>query len=110
MKYDAGDFSEAQKLLESALQQGLKDKADQVRAMKHIAFAQCLADKWAACRATFVKIYSIDPNFDLTPAEAGHPSWTRTFAQAKAQARKALHDKAAKEAKEKAAAPAPKKN
>ena len=110
VKYDAGDYLEAQRLLESAMKLGIKDKGDQVKAMKHIAFAQCLVDKWTACRATFVKIYDIDPNFDLTPAEAGHPSWTKTFAQAKAQARKALQEKAAKEAKEKASAPPPKKN
>ena len=42
-------------------------------------------------------------DFDLTPAEAGHPSWTRTFAGAKAQAKKAQQDQAAKEAREKAA-------
>ena len=58
--------------------------------------------------------------FDLTPAEAGHPSWTKTFAAAKAQARKMQAEKAQKEAKEKAAkdkaggaqptAPVPKKN
>jgi tetratricopeptide (TPR) repeat protein len=110
VKYDAGDYAEAQRLLESAMKLGLRDKADQVRALKHIAFTQCLADKWPACRQTFVKIYDVDPNFDLTPAEAGHPSWTRTFAQAKAQAKKALQDKAAREAKEKAATAPPKKN
>jgi len=49
------------------------------------------------CRQTFVRIYDVDPNFDLTPAEAGHPSWTRTFAQAKAQAKKALADMASGE-------------
>jgi tetratricopeptide (TPR) repeat protein len=103
VKYDSGEYAEAHKLLDSALKQGLKDKADQVKALKHMAFTECLADKWGACRATFVKIYEVDPNFDLTPAEAGHPSWTKTFAQAKAAAKKMLADKAAKEAKEKAA-------
>ena len=34
----------------------------------------------------------------VTPAEAGHPSWTRTFAGAKAQAKKALAEKAKKKA------------
>jgi len=41
------------------------------------------------------KIYDVNPKFDLTPAEAGHPSWTRTFASAKAQALKAQKDKEA---------------
>ena len=102
VKYDAGDYAEAQKLMDSAVKLGLKDKADQVRALKHIAFTQCLADKWSLCRGTFVKIYDVDPDFDLTPAEAGHPSWTKTFAGAKAQAKKAQQEKAAREAKEKA--------
>ena len=89
VKYDAGEYADAAKLLEGALKEGLKDRADQVRAMKHVAFTLCLRDHFRECRAEFVKIYDVDPNFDLTPAEAGHPSWTKTFASAKAQAKKA---------------------
>jgi tetratricopeptide (TPR) repeat protein len=112
IKYDSGDYVSAVKLLESALKEGLSDKALQVRAMKHIAFSLCLQEKYRDCRAEFVKIYDVDPDFDLTPAEAGHPSWTKTFAAAKAQAKRALADKAAheakaKSAKEKAASPPP---
>lgn len=103
VKYDAGDYPAANTLLENALKEGLKTKEDQVRAMKHVAFTLCLQNKIAPCRAEFVKIYSVDPDFDLTPAEAGHPSWTNTFARAKAQAKKDLAAKAAKEAKEKSA-------
>jgi tetratricopeptide (TPR) repeat protein len=115
VKYDAGDYPAAIRLLEGSLKEGLKDKADQVRAMKHVAFTLCLEGKFAQCRAAFVKIFDVDANFNLTPAEAGHPSWTKTFASAKAQAMKALHDKEVKEAKEKAkgapaAASVPKKN
>ena len=111
IKYDSGDYPNAVKLLEAALKEGLSDKALQVRAMKHIAFSQCLQEKWRDCRAAFVKIYDVDPHFDLTPAEAGHPSWTKTFAAAKAQAQKAIAEKAAqdqaKTAKEKPATPPP---
>jgi tetratricopeptide (TPR) repeat protein len=115
VKYDAGDYEGAQRLYEAALKEGLKDKADQVKALKHVAFALCLRDKYRECRAAFVKIYDTDPEFDLTPAEAGHPNWTKTFAAAKAQAKKALADKAAAEKpKDKPpvppAAAAPKKN
>jgi len=115
VKYDAGDYEAAQRLYEAALKEGLKDKADQVKALKHIAFTLCLRDKYRDCRAAFVKIYETDPEFDLTPAEAGHPNWTKTFAAAKVQAKKALADKAAadklaaeKAAKDKAAAEKPK--
>lgn len=103
VKYEAGEFAEAHKLLEAALKEGLKDKKDQVRALKHSAFCLCLQSKYRDCRAEFIKIYDVDPDFDLTPAEAGHPSWTKTFAGAKAQAKKALADKAkAEPAKKKA--------
>ncbi|MBK7659687.1 MAG: TssQ family T6SS-associated lipoprotein [Betaproteobacteria bacterium] len=86
VKYESGDFAESQRLLEQSLKEGLREKQDQVRAMKHVAFCLCLAGKYPACRAQFLKIFDVDPNFDLTPAEAGHPNWTKTFAGARAQA------------------------
>jgi hypothetical protein len=95
VKYDSGDYPAAHVLYESALKEGLKSTEDQVRAMKYIAFTLCLTEKFAQCRAEFVKIYDVDPRFDLTPAEAGHPSWTKTFSSAKAQAQKAQKDKEA---------------
>jgi hypothetical protein len=112
IKYDSGDYPNAVRLIEQALKEGLADTATQVRAHKHIAFSLCLQEKFTPCRNEFVRIYDIDPNFDLTPAEAGHPSWTKTFASAKAQAKKAIADKAAQDAKartakDKPAAPPP---
>ena len=107
VKYDAGDFAAAHTLLEAALKEGLKKPEDQVRAMKQIAFTQCLLSRYKECRADFVKIYEVDPNFDLSPAEAGHPSWAKTFASAKAHAKKLQHEKELKEAKEKSKGPPP---
>ena len=95
VKYDAGDYPAAHALYQSALKEGLKSTEDQVRAMKYTAFTLCLTEKYPQCRAEFVKIYDVNPKFDLTPDEAGHPSWTRTFASAKAQALKAQKDKEA---------------
>jgi len=103
VKYDSGDYDASLRILEGALKEGLKEKTDQVRAMKFVAFSQCLKERYAMCRAAFVKIYEVNPDFDLTPAEAGHPSWTKTFAAAKVQAKKVIAEKAAKEAKDKAA-------
>jgi tetratricopeptide (TPR) repeat protein len=104
VKYDAGELGPAEKLLEAALKEGLKDKADQVRAMKYLSFSYCLQGRYPQCRTEFVKIYDVDPAFDLAPNEAGHPSWSKTFAAAKIQAQKALKEK---EAKTKGVAPAP---
>lgn len=97
IKYDSGDYPQASRLLQQAFDEGLGDKALQVRALKYTAFSLCLQKRWRDCRETFIRIYDIDPDFDLTPAEAGHPEWTRTFAGAKAQAKKALAEKAARE-------------
>lgn len=103
-KYDAGEFDAALKLYHGALKEGLESKADQLKATKHAAFCLCLTEKYTVCRGEFMKLFDIDPTFDLTPAEAGHPSWTKTYAGAKqrwkdAQAAKdkAARDKAAKE-------------
>jgi hypothetical protein len=104
VKYDAGEYPAARKLLEAALKEGLKDRKDQARAMKYVAFTECLDRHYRDCRAEFIRIYDVDPDFDLTPAEAGHPSWTHTFASAKAAAKRALAAKA-RDAK----APAPDK-
>lgn len=101
VKYDAGNFGDARKLLEAALAEGLKDKPNQVKAMKFQAFTLCLQKQYRKCREAFIRIYDVDPDFDLAPAEAGHPSWTHTFAAAKATAKRALAAKAAREAKEK---------
>lgn len=98
VKYDAGDFEVALRLLQAASAEGLVTQADQVKAMKYTAFCLCLLGRYPVCRAHFVKIYDIDPEFDLTPAEAGHPSWTKTFAGAKATAKRALAEKAKKKA------------
>lgn len=113
VKYDSGDYPASHKLLEAALKEGLADKKDQVRAMKHMAFTLCLQNRVTPCRAEFTRIYDVDPAFDLTPAEAGHPSWNRTFAGVKkAHEAKLARDAKDKPARDKAAAPAaaPKKN
>ncbi len=113
VKYDAGEYTAARRLLEAAITEGFADKAAHVKAMKYIAFTDCLERRYRDCRAEFIRIYDVDPNFDLTPAEAGHPSWTHTFAAAKATAKRQLAARAAKEKeqiakdKEKAGPPAP---
>ncbi len=85
-KYDAGDFDGAHELLQSALQLGLGAKTDQLKAYKYSAFSSCLLERYRTCRGEFAKLFEIDPDFDLTPAEVGHPSWRRTYAAAKHRA------------------------
>jgi len=89
-KYEAGEFEAAEKLLHGALEEGLADKNDRISAHKHAAFSLCLLHRYAACRAEFMKIFAIDPDFALAPAEAKHPSWAKSYATAKRRA-KAQH-------------------
>ena len=98
-KYEAGDYDAALALLQGAYNEGLVAKADQVKALKHAAFCHCLANRSTPCRNEFQKIFEVDPDFELTPAEAGHPSWAKIYAAARQRAR---------EAREKAAKVAPK--
>ena len=52
----------AHRLLEAALKEGLKDKADQVKAMKYLAFTLVPADRSTRSAAhEFIRIYDVDP-------------------------------------------------
>jgi Tfp pilus assembly protein PilF len=93
-KYDAGEFDAAYKLLQRALKEGLAGRPEQLSAHKHSAFSLCLLRRFTPCRNEFMKIFEIDPDFDLAPAEAGHPSWARTYANAKKRAQAARAKKA----------------
>ncbi len=85
-RYAEGKFDAAAKLLASALKRGLAAKADQISALKHSAFSLCLLGRKTACRGEFAKIFPLEPAFDLAPAEAGHPSWGKIFADVKLRA------------------------
>jgi tetratricopeptide (TPR) repeat protein len=86
-KYNEGSYNAAVKQLESAFKKGLASRADQVAALKYSAFSLCLLGKHISCRNEFVKVFRLDPGFDLAPAEAGHPSWSKSFAEAKQRAK-----------------------
>lgn len=84
--YENGSYAEAAKQLQSALDQGL-GKSGQLQAHKHLAFIHCASGRQGPCRNEFRKALAVDPAFDLTPAEAGHPLWGPVFAKEKARAR-----------------------
>lgn len=77
-QYEEGEYTEAEKSLQSALYQGLPPE-DQVRAHKHLAFIHCAAERKQACREEFRKALAVDPAMTLAPAEAGHPTWGPVF-------------------------------
>ena len=80
--YDEGRLPQAQTDFENALSAGL-NQSDQVTAHKYLAFIHCVSKRDRQCRAHFRSALEIDPNFDLQPAEAGHPMWGPVFRSVK---------------------------
>lgn len=82
--YENGNYAEASRQLQSALDAGV-GKSDQVKAHKHLAFIHCVSGREGRCRDEFRKALAVDPDFELEPAEAGHPTWGPAFRSAKAR-------------------------
>ncbi|AJY38807.1 MULTISPECIES: TssQ family T6SS-associated lipoprotein [Burkholderia] len=82
--YDAGDYRRTIALLGGHARE--VDGADvntQVAAHKLLAFSYCLTRRVTQCRAEFSRILDLNPRFDLSPAEKGHPIWGPAFEYAR---------------------------
>ena len=77
--YEDGDYKSAARLLQAALAQGLLLNSDKVSAHKYLAFIHCSQSREKLCRDEFRKALALDPTFELSPAEAGHPVWGPVF-------------------------------
>ena len=82
-QYEDGNYAEASKQLQAAIDQGLA-RPERVNAHKHLAFIHCVSGRATACRDEFRKALAIEPELDLPPAEAGHPTWGPVFRSVKA--------------------------
>lgn len=85
--YENGSYKVAARQLQKALALGLKERDDQARAHKYQAFMHCVGGRRKQCRDEFQKAFEADPAFDLTPAEAGHPTWGPVFREVRNKAR-----------------------
>ncbi|MCX7152817.1 MAG: TssQ family T6SS-associated lipoprotein [Proteobacteria bacterium] len=83
-QYEDGSFADAIKNLQTSLDQGLST-SDQVKARKYLAFSYCVSSRERLCREEFRKALELNPNFELDPAEAGHPIWGPVFRSVKAR-------------------------
>ncbi|MDA8255470.1 MAG: TssQ family T6SS-associated lipoprotein [Betaproteobacteria bacterium] len=81
--YEDGDYRNSARLLQNALSEGLFLKSDKVAAHKYLAFIHCAQAREKSCRGEFRKALELDPGFELTPAESGHPSWGPVFKSVK---------------------------
>ena len=82
--YDAADYNKSIKGFQDALKETLS-MDDQLKARKFMAFSYCLSNRITLCRQEFEKILQAKADFELAPAEAGHPSWAPSFRAAKAR-------------------------
>jgi Tfp pilus assembly protein PilF len=77
--YEDGDYKNSARLLQSALSEELLLNSDKVAAHKYLAFIYCAQSREKLCRDEFRKALALDPKFELTPAEVGHPVWGPVF-------------------------------
>jgi hypothetical protein len=84
--YEDAEYEIAVRKLRSALSHGLKATEDKGKAYKYLAFVDCTSGRMKSCHADFRNALQLDPTFDLTPAEAGHPLWGPVFRNARAEA------------------------
>lgn len=82
--YETADYNKAIKSFQDALKEPLAN-SEQIRVRKYLAFSYCLSNRSALGRAEFEKILQLKPDFDLEPAEAGHPSWGPSFRAVKSK-------------------------
>ena len=73
--YEDGEYVQAQKQIQNALNSELTFKSDRVTAHKYLAFIHCASDRKKQCRNAFKDALEINPDLELSPAEVGHPLW-----------------------------------
>ena len=79
--YEDGQYPQAEKQLNQALQTGLASRKDQAAAQKYLAFIYCTSQRTAQCEAAFRAARQADPAFALNKSEAGHPLWGPVYAR-----------------------------
>ena len=79
--YEDGAFDAADKSLHDALSKGLRDPRDIAVAHKYLAFIACAFNRLSECEANFRAAFTADPNFQLSAAEIGHPTWGPVYRQ-----------------------------
>lgn len=77
--YEDGEYGSSAVLLQNALSAGLLLNFDKVAAHKYLAFIHCAQAREKSCRNEFRKALELNPKFELTPAESGHPLWGPVF-------------------------------
>ena len=81
--FERGEYTSAMKQLSPLTTDPALNIPGQLKALKTLAFSQCLTRAVVACRKTFELAFKLDPGFDLAAAEQGHPVWGPQFLSAR---------------------------
>ena len=87
--YEDGNYSASQSILQSLVANKDATKSEKILAYKYLAFIHCVSStesrelRERMCRDSFKKAFELNPHFDLSPAEAGHPVWGPIFSSVK---------------------------
>ncbi|MHB1676913.1 MAG: TssQ family T6SS-associated lipoprotein [Sulfuriferula sp.] len=81
--YDNGNYQTAAHDLQNSINQGLTFTSDQVTAHKYLAFIYCISERKKLCSDEFKKALALDPHFELSATEAGHPIWGPVYRHVK---------------------------
>lgn len=86
--YDIGEFYAAAGRLRNLPELNTASIDTQTTALKYLAFSYCVTNRRTMCQQQFEAALKLDPKFELTPAERGHPIWKVVFERAKTNVQK----------------------
>ena len=78
-QYDTGAYDEAMNSFLVALDTGSLSVTEQLVARKTMAFMHCIAGRESRCKGEFERAVTLNQKFELSAAEAGHPTWGPVF-------------------------------
>lgn len=82
-EYQEGNYLTSMDAFKSVLKTNAADKRAKVTSYKYLAFIHCISSQEVMCRENFSKVLELDPAFELSSAEAGHPIWGPVFRSVK---------------------------
>lgn len=82
-EYQEGNYLTSMEAFKSVLETNAADKRARVTSYKYLAFIHCISSQELMCKDYFSKVLELDPEFELTSAEAGHPIWGPVFRSVK---------------------------
>jgi hypothetical protein len=82
-EYETGNYVNAKNALQGVLENQYATRYETLWANKYLAFIHCVSGDQKLCRDHFRSMVEINPDFELSAAEAGHPLWGPVFRSVK---------------------------